>query len=151
MLMRWNPVEELTNLQREVDRLFDRYGNEAPAVPTGRAFVPATQVFADKNAWYVRMALPGVDPKGVEIEVTDNALSIRGERSDEQESREPHLSEISYGRFERTFTIPITVDANKVTASYKNGMLELTLPVQEAAKPRRIEIATADVKAVKAA
>lgn len=151
MLIRWNPFEELTSLHRDVDRVFGRYWNEVPAVPTGTTFVPATEVFSDKNAWRVRMALPGIDPKDVLIEVTGNTLSVSGERSDKQESREPYVSEISYGRFERTFTIPSTVDASKVTASYNNGILELTLPVQEAVKPRRIEIGSGDMHAVETA
>jgi len=85
--------------------------------------------------------------------VTGNTLTVRGERATTKgESREPSLSEISYGRFERTFTIPKAVDANKVSASSRHGMLELTLPFEEAAKPRRIEITGAEgAKAIKAA
>jgi HSP20 family protein len=76
----------------------------------------------------------------VHIEVAANSLTVRGERRRERKS-ESYLSEITYGRFERTLTLPESIDAEKVRAAYRNGLLELTLPLKESVKPRKIEIA----------
>jgi HSP20 family protein len=81
-----------------------------------------------------------VDPKDVNIEVAGNTMTVRGERRREHKV-DPYLSEITYGRFERTLTLPESIDAEKVTAGYRNGLLELTLPLKESVKPRKIEIA----------
>ncbi|HXH05115.1 MAG TPA: Hsp20/alpha crystallin family protein [Vicinamibacterales bacterium] len=150
-LTRWNPFEELSALHRDVDRLFNRFfnvGETASAVP-GTSFAPAAEVVADKEAWRVRLALPGIDPKDVQIECAGNALTVRGERRQEEYRTEPFVSEITYGRFERTFTLPETIDSEKVTARYANGMLELTLPLKESVRPRRIEIQTAPQASLK--
>lgn len=142
MLTRWTPFEELTSLHREMDRLFTRaFDNPAgQGSQAGAAFTPAIEVSSAKDGWNVRLALPGVDPKDVHIEVAANNLTVRGERRREQKA-EPYLSEITYGRFERTLTLPDSIDAEKVTAGYRNGLLELTLPLKESVKPRKIEIA----------
>jgi HSP20 family protein len=140
MLTRWSPFEELTSLHREMDRLFSRGWEGQAAQNSPAAFVPALEVTSEKEGWNVRLALPGVDPKDVHIEVAGNTLTVRGERRRESK-REPQMSEITYGRFERTLTLPDSIDSEKVAASYRNGLLELTLPLRESVKPRRIEIA----------
>jgi HSP20 family protein len=91
------------------------------------------------------MYIPGVDAKSIDIEVVGQMLRVRGERSREK-SVEPYVSEISYGRFEREFALPADIDADHVEATYRNGVLELALPVSERAKPRRIAISTGDTK-----
>jgi HSP20 family protein len=139
MLTRWSPFEELSSLHREMDRLFSRtWDNQTPAA-SGAAFVPAIEVATEKEGWNVRLALPGVDPKDVHVEVAGNTLTVRGERRREQKN-EPYMSEITYGRFERSLTLPDSIDGEKVAASYRNGLLELTLPLRESVKPRKIEI-----------
>ena len=99
------------------------------------------------------MALPGISPDKVEVDIVDRTLRVRGERvADGQSKAEPILSEISYGRFEREFTLPADIDAQHAEATYRNGMLELVLPLSEGAKPRRIEVtATPEPKQIKAA
>jgi HSP20 family protein len=140
MLTRWSPFEELTSLHREVDRLFNRAWGDSPAASTAAtAFVPAIEVASEKDGWNVRLALPGVDPQDVHVEVAGNTLTVRGERRRETKN-EPYMSEITYGRFERSLTLPDSIDGEKVTAVYKNGLLELALPLRESVKPRKIEI-----------
>ena len=90
------------------------------------------------------MALPGIAPKDVHIDLHGNRLTIAGERTRTETNRPGHTSEFHYGRFERTFTLPANVDAEKVVASYDNGMLALSLPLAEAARPRRIAIGAGD-------
>lgn len=142
-LTRWNPFDEITGLHRELDRVFGQSvrGEKGGA---GWSWVPATEVTSDKEGWKVRMGLPGIEPKDVHIELNHNVLTVTGERSVREEDTERHLSEIGYGRFERTFTVPENVDSEKVSAEFDNGMLELRLPVAEKARNRRkIEIAGA--------
>ena len=138
-LTRWNPFEELTSLHREMDQVFGRSWGEYPA-GRGWSWVPPTEVTSDKEGWKVRIALPGIDPKDVHVDLAGNLLTIKGERTVKEEDAEKHMSEIGYGSFERSFTLPENVAIEKVHAAFDNGMLELTLPVAAAAKPRRIEI-----------
>jgi HSP20 family protein len=151
---RWSPFEELTSLHREMDRLFGRaYGD--PGEPSG-GFAPALEVTSGKDGWHVRVALPGIDPKDVQIDLAGDTLSIRGERARavpaNTEKGQTHLTEIAYGRFERTLTLPDAIDSDRVGAVYNNGMLELTLPLRESVKPRRIEVkGSADHKTLNAA
>ncbi len=149
---RWSPFEELTTLHREMDRLFGRaYGDPG----TAGAFAPALEVLSGKDAWHVRVALPGIDPKNVQIDLSGDTLTIRGERSRTvpvgSDKTQAHLTEIAYGRFERALTLPDAIDSEKVTATYNNGMLELALPLRESLKPRRIEVKAGDQKSLHAA
>src|SRR5574338_652349 len=148
MLTRWSPFEELTSLHREMDRLFGRaFGDvQSQAAPASQAaFAPAIEVTSDKDGWNVRLALPGVEPKDVHIEVAGNTLTVKGERRRESKN-EPYMSEITYGRFERTLQLPESIDGEKVAAIYRNGLLELRLPLRESVKPRKIEIAVEEDK-----
>ena len=139
-MTRWNPFEELTGLHREMDRVFGRYAGDEPAAGATSAWVPATEVSAGEDGWTVRVALPGIDPKQVKVDLHGNSLTISGERARREPNGQGYTSEFRYGRFERAFTLPAKVDAEKVVASYDNGMLELSLPLAEAARPRRIAI-----------
>jgi HSP20 family protein len=112
-------------------------------------------VLSGKDAWHVRVALPGIDPKNVQIDLAGDTLTIRGERSRihpvGNDKTQAHLTEIAYGRFERTLTLPDAIDSDKVNATYNNGMLELSLPLRESLKPRRIEVKGGDQKSLNAA
>ncbi len=141
-LIRWSPLDEMTTLQGEIDRVFGPFfGDWSPNA--GLPWVPATEVSSYAEGWKVRIALPGVDPKNVLVDLDGRVLRVAGERSlgDEKTQAEHRTSEFGYGRFERSFTVPEGVEADKVSARFENGMLELMLPETEAAKPRRIEIA----------
>ena len=138
-MTRWNPFEELTSLHSEMERVLGRSWGDYPAWKQW-SWTPATDISSGKKGWTVRMALPGVDLKDVHVDLYHNVLTVIGERTLNEKKTEPHVSEIAYGRFERSFTLPENVAAEKVNANFENGMLELTLPVSEAAKPRRIEI-----------
>ena len=156
-MTRWTPFTELATLHRDLDSLFGRVFGESSrsqtpsTVPT---FTPAADVTHSGDKWTVSMAIPGVDPKNVEINIVGRTLRVRGERPFQGygEGVEAILSEISYGRFEREFTLPEEIDSEKVQATYRHGMLELTLPLKESAKPRRVEIETMpDTKQLQAA
>ena len=104
------------------------------------SWAPATEIATVPDGWQVRMALPGIDPGDVKIDLNGDTLTVAGERSKRREDAELNRSEISYGRFERLLTLPSNVDADRVEANFDNGMLDLSLPLAESAKPRRIEI-----------
>ncbi len=129
--------QEMNQFQEEFNRLFSRagYGRRAAAGP-------AVNVWADENAVYVEMDLPGVDPDKLDIAVTEgNRLTIQGERpAVELPNAVWHRQERGYGTFSRELTLPTLVDADKVEASYQQGVLKLTLPKAEAAKPRKINV-----------
>ena len=139
-LTRWNPFEELDSLHRDLDRVFGRRAGDAQREAPGGAWVPATEVARGEDGWRVRVALPGVEPKDVEVDLHGTTLTVKGERADGCGDNGWYESEISYGRFERKFALPSSVAADRVEAHFANGMLELTLPLAESAKPRRIEI-----------
>jgi HSP20 family protein len=150
---RWSPFDELTSLHREMDRLFGRTFGESQA-STGSTFAPALEVASGKDGWHVRVALPGIDPKNVQIDLAGDTLTIRGERTrtvPATEKHQAHVAEIAYGRFERTLTLPDAIDQEKVSATYNNGMLELALPLRESVKPRRIEVKAGEQKTLTAA
>ena len=146
-LTRWNPFEELNSLHRELDRVFSRRAGDVQAGVHDGAWVPATEVNSAADGWRVRVALPGVDPKDVEIDLHGNTLTVKGDRAAGRGGDGWYESEISYGRFERAFTLPASVDADRVEAHFANGMLELTLPLAESARPRRIEIGSRTAEA----
>jgi len=150
---RWTPWTELAGLHRDLDSIFGRVFGETGARQSVDSFTPAADLRREGDTWMLSMALPGVAPDKVEIDVVGRTLRVRGERiATEKSKSEPIVSEISYGRFEREFTLPEDIDAQHVEATYRHGMLELVLPLSEGAKPRRIEVkATPEAKQLHAA
>ena len=145
-LIRWNPVRDMSLLQQQMNRLFDDTLHGWPTETNGtNTWFPATDVYETENDVVLRSDLPGIDPKQIDIRVENNVLTIRGERSVDSEVQQEnyHRVERLYGTFSRSFTLTSTVDADKIKANYKDGVLTITLPKAEAAKPKRIQIAAA--------
>jgi len=150
-LMRWRdrgwPFRELDELREEMDRLFERtLGRAVPLrreVPVVRGWAPAIDMFERKNEVVLRAEVPGMSKEEINISVLGNTLTISGERKTEEEVEEDdyYCCERSYGRFQRDITLPQGVDAEKIKASYKSGVLEVVLPKTEEAKPKQIEVA----------
>ena len=143
-IVRWEPFRDLLATQKEFDRLF----REAftPGFGEGelstRTWAPPVDIFENENNIVLKAELPGVDPKDVEVRVEDNTLYLKGERKFEKETKEEnyHRIERAYGSFARSFSLPSSIDAEKVAADYKDGLLTLTLPKREEAKPKTIKI-----------
>jgi len=137
----WNDV---FTTRREIDRVFDRFFGQAGSM-TG-PWAPAVDVRETKDALEVVAELPGLHPEDVEVNVENNVLTIAGEKKQEVTEGSPeaeyHLIERRCGRFERSFTLPRSVDAEKIGARFEHGLLTVTLPKAEAAKPRRVQIST---------
>lgn len=124
----------LANLQEELDRLF-----ETPV----HAWAPALDVHEDKDKFTVNLELPGLKREDIAVQIEDGSFVISGERKVEtvSDDTEVHRRERYYGKFSRTLTLPTAVAANQVKASYKDGILSVTLPKAEEAKPKQIDVA----------
>ncbi len=105
-------------------------------------WIPPMDVHEHESEYRIRAEVPGVDPKTLDLTVKDDVLTLSGEkhREEEQKNGKVHRIERQYGRFERSFVLPETVDADHIKADFKSGILEVTLPKKEAVKPRRIEV-----------
>jgi HSP20 family protein len=141
---RWTPWAEIALFRRDLDSILGRMFGQGEAHPSVESFTPAADVRRVGDKWMLSMAIPGVSPDKVDMDVVGRTLRVRGERTANGESAlGPVVSEISYGRFERAFTLPEDVDAQHVEATYRHGMLEVVLPVIEGAKAHRVEIKAA--------
>ena len=149
----WRPFEAL---RKEVDRLFDDFGGDfwrrpfrslaqlEPVWSRKLAATPAVDVSETDKAYEIAAELPGMDEKNIEVNLTDGGLTIKGEKKEEREEtkKDYYVSERRYGSFERYFGLPDGVDANKIEATFRNGLLKVTLPkTAEAQKPaKKIEV-----------
>jgi len=143
-IVRWEPFRDLMTTQREFDRLFKEaftpfFGEGELST---RTWAPPVDIYETDSDIVLKAELPGVDPKDVEVKVEDNTLYLKGERKFEKEVKNEnyHRVERSYGSFARSFSLPNSINAEKVKAEYKDGLLTLTLPKREEAKPRTIKI-----------
>lgn len=139
----WSPFRELDRVRHDFEELLDRsLGSRAPREQRGPS-TPALESFIDSGKLIIRADLPGVDPKDVDVTVTGDQLTIRGtreQRVDEQSCSFIHR-EFSYGSFERTVRLPGDVKSEDVKASYRNGVLELTMPVpRDQSKSRKVTV-----------
>lgn len=150
-LMRWNPVEELTNWHRDIDELFGRF-SERPN-NSGTSWVPRVESYRKDNEYIVRADLPGVNPNDVHVQAEGNLLTITGERKSEEKGQE--YRETFYGKFQRQIALPDGVEADKIAAHYEHGVLEIRvqLPAQLVSRtiPIQIEQQKGDKKKLEAA
>ena len=135
-LMRWNPVEELTNWHRDIDELFGRF-SERPG-DSGTGWVPRVESYRKDNEYVVRADLPGVNPNDVHVQAEGNLLTITGERKSEEKGQE--YRETFYGKFQRQIALPDGVEADKIAARYEHGVLEIRVPLPAQLVSRTIPI-----------
>ena len=144
-IVRWDPLKEMTTLQHRMNRVFEEtWGRTRRAEEdyvTG-SWMPAVDVRETKEAVEIQAELPGIDPKDVNVSVEGGVLTIKGSRQFEKatEGETYHRVERAYGSFERSFTLPTNVDPEKINAAFRQGLLLLTLPKREEAKPKAISI-----------
>jgi HSP20 family protein len=139
----WPRFGRLTDLRDEIDRLFDlSLGDWDSASPWMSGWVPALDVYENKDGFVVKAEMPGMKKEEIEVSLNAGTLSICGERKQESESKgqEWIRSERTFGRFQRTLELPATVQADKVNADYRDGILTVTLPKAEEAKPKQIGV-----------
>jgi HSP20 family protein len=146
-IVRWEPFRDLVGIQDRMNRLFDEAfrgarGTSEEEWALGGSWAPMVDIYEQNGDIVLKAELPGVDPKDVDIRVENNTLTLRGQRHfDKDVKRESyHRVERSYGAFSRAFTLPNVVDTEKIKADFKDGVLRLTLPQREEAKPKQISI-----------
>ena len=147
-IVRYDPFRDLDRLQSEMNRLFE--GVIAPTGERGsgqmtqatRLWSPAVDVAETQHEIVLRAELPGLKPEDVDIELTGDTLTLRGERKFENEERKDNFVRVerSYGRFQRSFTLGVPVQNDQVSATYRDGVLEIHLPKSEQTRPRKVQV-----------
>lgn len=143
-LVRWEPVREMMDLRRRMDRLFEdtMRSYDPEGASESAAWGVALDVAEDDQEYKVEASVPGVNPDDINITMHDSMLTISGEskREEEKEEGQWHLRERRYGRFSRTLRLPSPVEEEKIDANYENGVLTIHLPKSEETKPKRISV-----------
>ena len=141
-LTRWEPVREMMTLREAMDRLFDDAFTRPLSLRDGGASAPAIDMYQTDNDVVVKAALPGFKAEDVQINVTGDVLTIRGEmkHEDEQNDKAWHIREHRWGSFERSISLPTDVVSEKAQADFDNGILTVTLPKAEEVKPKTITV-----------
>ncbi len=149
MLTRWDPFQEMLNLRRTVDRLFDNVSPDHEwSQPTMWGL--AVDVVENKDDFIVKASVPGINPDDLDVSYADDTLTIKGEIKSDNEDKENqfHLHERRYGSFSRSISLPTKIKGDAIKASYQNGVLSLRLPKAEQVKPKRIAIKVGDQKMI---
>jgi HSP20 family protein len=141
-LIRWEPLREMDSLQREMNRLFDSLTPHSDRTSNGIAFVPAAEIDETPEAIHLKLEIPGMEAKDLDVQVTAEAVSISGERRSETKTEEKGMtrSEFRYGSFRRVIPLPARIQNDSVQAEYKNGVLKLNLPKAEADKNQVVKV-----------
>jgi HSP20 family protein len=142
LITRWDPFREFVTLQDRMNRLFrDSQGGQEEALTT-TTFAPPVDVYEDEHNITLKIEVPGIDEKDIDVRVENNTLTVLGERKFEKEEKEENYRRVErqYGSFTRTFTLPQTVDPENVVANYDKGVLKIELAKKEEAKPKQIKI-----------
>jgi HSP20 family protein len=153
VLTRWDPFREFSVLQDRMNRLFrDSFSEGREEDLTTASFAPAVDVYEDEHNVSLKIEVPGIDEKDVDVRIENNTLTVHGERKFEKEEKEENYRRIErqYGSFTRSFTLPSTVDAEKVSANYEKGVLRVTLPKKAEAKPKQIKVNVGGEKTLEA-
>ncbi len=141
-ITRWDPFQNLSVLQEQVNRLFDNKFSQNGDSSTLSAWAPSVDVYETENELVIKADLPGTTEKDLDVRVENNMLTIGGERKFEQEVKEENYirMERSYGSFHRTFSLPNTVDTQAIQAKYTDGVLTVALPKRAESKPKQVKV-----------
>jgi HSP20 family protein len=152
VLTRWEPFRELSTLQDRINRAFrESYaGRDRDDSLTTSSFAPAVDVYEDEHKVTLKIEVPGIDEKDIDVQVENNTLTVNGEREIEKEEKEENYRRVErqYGSFTRTFTLPTTVDTESVSATYDKGVLKIALPKKAEAKPKQIKVNVGSEKSI---
>jgi len=141
-LIRWEPFREVESLQRQMNQLFDSLNPSENGDFKGIAFMPAAEMHETPNTIELKLEVPGLDAKDIDVRVTEQAVAISGERQSETKTEERGMtrSEFRYGKFQRVIPLPARVQNAQVQADYKNGVLSLSLPKAEDEKNKVVKV-----------
>ena len=141
VITRWDPFREVVALQNRVNSLFQNL-NDGENTLTTASFVPAVDVYEDEKAVVLKLEVPGIEEKDLDVSIEKNTLTVKGERKFDKEEKEEnfHRIERRFGSFYRAFTLPSTVDNENVQASYNAGVLKLEFKKKPEAQPKQIKV-----------
>ena len=142
-LVPWKPFGELSSFRKEMDRLWNRFAGEASFAKTfTEEWFPSVDVLEAKNKIIVKAVLPGLEAKDVSVSISEDVLTIKGERKKEEEEKGEHYyhCESYCGSFQRSFRLPVNVQSDKIEATFDKGILKVTLPKTKEAKKKEIEV-----------
>ncbi len=141
-ITRWDPFREVVALQNRMNTLFGNLNTENESALTTASFIPAVDVYEDDKKVVLKLEVPGIEEKDLDVSVENNTLTVKGERKFEKEEKEEnfHRIERRYGSFYRAFTLPSTVDTENVAAKYEAGVLKLELTKKPEAQPKQIKV-----------
>ncbi|MBW4628156.1 MAG: Hsp20 family protein [Brasilonema octagenarum HA4186-MV1] len=141
-LVRWNNWQQMNSLHRQMNRLFDDMLVPSTLIERNLPRVPAAELQETEDAIHLKLELPGIEAKDLDVQVTQNAVSIKGERKSETKTEEKGrtVTEFHYGKFQRVIPLPAHIQNTNVTAEYKDGILNLTLPKSEQEKNKVVKV-----------
>jgi len=143
-IIRWDPFRDMVTLREKMNRLFEDVftGQSEGKELAASTWAPAVDIFETENDLVMTAEVPGIDEKDIEIKIEDNTLILKGARKFEKETKEEnyHRIERSYGSFYRAFTLPNSIDPEKIQAEHENGVLKITMPKRTELKPRKVKI-----------
>ena len=144
-LVRWNPMRDLFSTRHPMNRLMDDFflpGHPVSREAFSRDWHPSVDIYDEDDSIVLKAELPGIDKDHIEVDVKDRVLTLKGERTLDNEVKDDNYyrRERSFGKFERRFTLPVNVDANDIKAEYKDGLLRVDIPKPVAEKPRQITV-----------
>jgi len=144
VITRWAPYREVVALQNRMNTLFGNLNTETENSLTTASFVPAVDVYEDDKKVVLKLEVPGIEEKDLDVRVENHTLTVKGERKFEKEEKEEnfHRIERRFGSFYRAFTLPSTVDTENVDAKYEAGVLKLELKKKPEAQPKQIKVNT---------
>jgi HSP20 family protein len=152
VLTRFQPFREFPTLQDRINRVFRESAAGQDDSLTTTSFAPAVDVYEDEHQVTLKIDVPGIDEKDIDVRVEDNTLTVHGERKIDNEEKEENYRRVErqYGSFTRTFNLPQTVNTETVSATYDKGVLKITLPKKAEAKPKQIKVNVASGKPIEA-
>jgi HSP20 family protein len=143
VITRWDPFREFSTLQDRMNRLFrDSYSEGREESLSTGSFAPPVDVYEDEHSVTLKIEVPGIEEKDIDVRVENNTLTVHGERKFEKEEKEENFRRVErqYGSFTRSFTLPNTVDSENIEANYDKGVLKIRLAKKAEAKPKQIKI-----------
>jgi HSP20 family protein len=153
-LTRWDPLRDLATMQNRINRFVrESYSPETPEeVLTTTSFAPPVDIYEDEHTIAVKMEVPGIDEKDIDVRIENTTLTVHGERKIEKEEKEENFRRVErqYGSFTRSFTLPSSVDTGQVSAHYDKGVLKISLAKKAEAKPKQIKVNVGSEKTVEA-
>jgi HSP20 family protein len=153
VLTRWDPFREFSTLQDRMNRLFrDSFGEGRDEGLTTSSFAPAVDVYEDEHNVTLKIEVPGIEEKDIDVRIENHTLTVHGERKFEKEEKEENYRRVErqYGSFTRSFTLPNTVDTDNVSANYDKGVLKIKLAKKAEAKPKQIKVNVGSEKTLEA-